>query len=423
MKYFDRKIFSWALYDWANSAYATTVIAGFFPLFFKQYWSDSLTHVESTLRLGLANSVASLVIVLLAPVMGAIADRGSYKKRFLLFFTVLGSTMVCGLFLAEQGEWLFAVILYILATIGFSGGVTFCDSLIGNVSNEEQSDQVSAYGYALGYLGGGLMFGFCVVLTQWPDSFGLSDAAEAVKYSFVLVGIWWMLFSVPLFFYVPEPRAAADETGLHSVSAGLRQLVDTFHEIRNLRIVFTFLVGYWFYIDGVDTIVRMAVDYGMSLNFDSGQLIIALLVTQIIGFPSAIVFGIIGNRIGPKAGIMIAIFVYILVTLWASVMSQVWEFYALAVAIGLVQGGIQSLSRSFYFRIIPKNKTAEFYGFYNMLGKFAAVIGPALMGWIGVLTNSPRLSILSIILLFAIGAIFLSRVDIREGQRMSHKLE
>ena len=421
--YDKKKAVSWAFYDWANSAFATTVIAGFFPVFFKQYWSPDTDVTLSTFRLGAANSFASLIIVALAPILGAIADRAGAKKKFLLFFAMMGIVMTGSLYFVAKGDWILAVLLYALGIIGFSGGNIFYDSLLISVSNSRKVDFVSAFGFAMGYLGGGILFAVNVAMTLRPEFFGLSGQSEAIRLSFVLVAIWWAVFSIPLFLFVKEPVTRDKSTGWHAVASGFRQLRMTFVEIRRLRIVFLFLLGYWLYIDGVDTIVRMAVDYGLSLGFDANKLIVALLITQFVGFPSAIAFGKIGEKFGPKTGILIGICVYIAVTIWAFFMKHEIEFYALAVSIGLVQGGVQSLSRSFFTRIIPINKSAEFFGFYNMLGKFAAVIGPISMGWIGVVFGDPRIGLLSIIVLFVSGAILLSFVNEQEGSRMAKALE
>ncbi len=416
-----RKILAWSLYDWGNSAFATTVMAGFFPVFFKQYWSAGVAVSESTFYLGVANSLASLIIVLLAPLLGAIADRGSHRKRFLIFFAFLGVCMTALLPLVAKGQWQWAVLFYVMATIGFSGSVTFYDSLIVFVTRPADYDRVSALGFAMGYLGGGLLFAVNVWMTLQPELFGLADAAEAVQLSFLTVALWWALFTVPLALWVTEPEGRGAGSGA-VIRAGLAQLRETFSAIRALRVVFLFLLGYWCYIDGVDTIVRMAVDYGLSLGFSSDSLIVALLITQFVGFPAAIAFGYLGNRLGPKVGIYIAIAVYTAIVVWASRMDSEREFYALAIAIGLVQGGIQSLSRSLYARIIPADKSAEFFGFYNVLGKFAAVLGPVMVGWAGMTSGNPRVGILTLLLLFGLGAFFLSRVDLEEGRRRAAEL-
>jgi len=421
-EYGTGKVISWALYDWGNSAFATVVMAGFFPVFFKQYWHVDQGVNESTFHLGLANAVASLAIVVLAPLLGAIADKGGARKKFLMFFAVMGVVMTGGLFFVAQGQWVLAMMLYIFATIGFMGGNVFYDALIMVVAPEEKVDFISALGYALGYLGGGILFTLNVAMTLQPRWFGMADAGQAIRISFIMVAVWWAVFSIPMLLFVREPRVSRSASTWEIIGGGYRQLIATMHEIRTLRFVLLFLGAYWCYIDGVDTIVRMAVDYGMSLGFQSNDLIVALLITQFVGFPAALVFGKLGERIGAKAAIFIGIGVYILVTLWASSIEVVREFYILAAIIGLVQGGVQSLSRSFYTRLIPAGKSAEFFGFYNMLGKFSAILGPLIVGWVSVVTGSPRYSILSVVVLFLAGAVILYFVNEEKGRMMATEL-
>ncbi|MHC1743428.1 MAG: MFS transporter [Syntrophobacteraceae bacterium] len=419
-----KKILAWSLYDWGNSAFSTTIMAGFFPVFFKEFWSAGTDVSESTFKLGVANSLASLVIFALAPFLGAAADQGRCRKRFLLAFAGLGILMSGALTGVGKGDWQTAALFYALATIGFSGSIIFYDSLLVHVAPADRTHFVSALGYSLGYLGGGILFALNVLMTLAPARFGLADASEAVRASFLTVSIWWAAFSIPLLLYVPE-IGSAGHCGSAGVAFrdGMRQLAATFREIRKLRVVLLFLVAYWFYIDGVDTVIRMAVDYGLSLGFSAKNLLLALLITQFVGFPAAIAFGWIGERIGPKTGIYIGIAVYFAVTVWAYFMNSDGEFYAMAIAIGLVQGGIQSLSRSLYARIIPRDKSAEFFGFYNMLGKFAAVMGPFLMGVTSLLTGKPRSSILALGVLFAIGAGLLTQVRESEGAKLARELE
>lgn len=405
--YDPRQVYAWALYDWANSAYATTVMAGFFPIFFKQFWSTGIDVHRSTLNLGASNSLAGIVVALLAPILGSIADTWGARKRFLLFFAAMGVVMTGALGFVAQGQWITAMALYVFATIGFTGGNVFYDSLLVNVAGKKKMDVVSALGYGLGYLGGGILFGLNVAMTLKPHLFGIESSTEAVRISFIAVAIWWALFSLPIFLFVKEPVVGGEASGGSIVGAGFRQLWSTFGEIRQFRNVFLFLVGYWCYIDGVDTTVLMAVDYGLSLGFDQTVLIKALLMTQLIGFPAAIVFGRIGEKLGTKTGIFIGIAVYVLVTIWGVFMKAQVEFYVLAIAVGLVQGGVQSLSRSFYAKLIPQDKAGEFFGFYNMLGKFAAVVGPLLMGWASVATGNSRYSIFAIIVLFLVGGVVL----------------
>ena len=401
----------WAMYDWANSAFATTVMAGFFPVFFKHYWNADVAVTESTFRLGLANSMASLLSVLTAPLLGAIGDYLGRRKRMLMGFAFLGLLMTGGLYLVGEGEWQLAATVYVLAVFGFSGSNIFYDSLLPFVSSRDDLDRTSALGFSLGYLGGGLLLGLNVLMTLKPQWFGLADAALAVRLSFVIVALWWLVFSLPLMVLVPEPENHPHGVTPRVLGIGFRRLGDTLHKIRRLRPVWLFLVAYWLYIDGVGTIVRMAVDYGLSLGFEQKSLILALLITQFTGFPAALLFGWIGSRFGPRAGIFLALLIYMVVTLYGAMMDSVKDFYLLAFAIGLAQGGIQALSRSLYARMIPRGQTAEFFGFYNMLGKFAAILGPLLIGLVGAMTGSPRAGILSLLVLFMAGAMLLIRVN------------
>jgi UMF1 family MFS transporter len=416
-----REVLSWALYDWANSAFAITVMSAFFPLFLKQYWSDGADATLTTFRLGLANSIGGLLIALLSPILGAIADQGGTRKRHLIFFAAMAIFMTCALQFVARGEWPLAVALYVLAVIGFSGSNSFYDALLVSITSEPQLDKVSSLGFALGYLGGGLLFAVNVVMTLWPVRFGLVDAAEAVRLSFGMVALWWAVFSIPLLVFVKEPDAVGGPSGWSAASAGFRQLAATFREIRRLRIVLLFLMAYLLYIDGVGTLVRMALDYGMALGFEENSLIVALLITQFVGFPASIAFGHLGARFGAKAGIIIGLGVYIAATLWGYAMERVSEFYALAIVIGLVQGGVQSLSRSLFARIMPADRAGEFFGFYNMLGKFAAVMGPFLVGFTALATGSSRAAILVIAALFLAGGVLLYFVDEREGARLAGK--
>ena len=421
MKENKRVVWSWAFYDWANSAYSTTVMAGFFPLFFKEYWADPNNPSQSTFYLGMANSIASMVVAALAPLLGSVADQGSAKKKFLTFFAFLGVIMTGGLWMVAQGNWQMAVLFYVIATIGFASGNVFYDALLPGLASEERVDAVSSLGFGLGYLGGGLLFLVNVFMYLKPEIFGIPDGATAIKLSFLSVAVWWAVFTIPLILFVPEPKNYENIDFNNAIRMGWVQLVQTFKEIRNMKVVGTFLLAYWFYIDGVDTIIRMAVDYGMSLNFPGESLIIALLIVQFVAFPAALIYGWLASKIGAKTGIMVGITAYSFITLLGYFMTEAWHFYVLAILIGLFMGGIQALSRSLYTRIIPPDKSAEFFGFYNMLGKFAAIIGPALMGTIALLTGSARLSILSILLLFILGAFFLNKVDIKEGKRLAAK--
>ena len=408
----SRPIFAWALYDWANSVFATTVIAGFFPVFFKQYWSAGTDAVTSTAQLGFANSIGSVFILIAAPILGAVADGGASRKKFLGAFTALGIAASAGLWFIGQGDWTTAAVTYVLASIGFSGALIFYDALIVAVSPTTRYHEVSAFGYSLGYIGGGLLFAVNVAMTLSPGSFGLAGPAEAVRLSFVMVAVWWLVFSIPLFRHVPEPPRTG--AAASAAAAGLRSLARTLREYRAHRMAGLFLLAYFFYIDGVHTIIRMAVDYGLSLGFPSDSLIVALLITQFVGFPAALVFGLVAGRVGPKPALYFGVVVYVAVTVWAYFMTTVTEFYILAVVVGLVQGGVQAISRSMYARFVPAAQSGEFFGFFNMIGRFAAILGPSLVAVTGLLTGSSRLGILSVVVLLVIGMVLLSFVREQE---------
>jgi UMF1 family MFS transporter len=416
-----RAQWSWAFYDWANSAFATTVMAGFFPVFFKSYWAAGMPATESTVRLGTANAIASLLVVLLAPLLGVIADRSGKKKGLLLMLATLGALMSAGLFLVSEGYWLVAAGLYILGVIGFAGANVVYDAMLVDVAEKSELERVSAMGYALGYLGGGLLFAVNVLMVLYPESFGLADKAQAVRFAFLMVALWWALFSLPVLLFVHEVAPPQAQGLARGMQQAWRELGETWRLLRKLRMAFIFLLAYWCYIDGVDTIVRMAVDYGLSIGFEAESLLTALLITQLVGFPAALAFGRIGERMGAKHAIWLALAVYAVVVFWASRMSSSWEFYGLAVVIGLVQGGIQSMSRALYARLIPAQHAGRLFGLYNMMGKFAAVVGPLLVGWVTVLSGNARTGILSVLLLFLAGAWLLGRVNVPEGEREAMK--
>ena len=432
----SKQIWGWALYDWANSAFATTVMAGFFPVFFKSYWSAGTDVNTSTAQLGLGNSLASLAVAVMAPFLGAVADRGTARKKFLLSFAYLGVLATAALCMVGQGHWEMAIFVFAVGLLGFSGANVFYDSLLPEVAGEDEIDFVSGLGFAVGYLGGGVLFALNVFMVLKPELFGLTPST-AVRFSFLTVAVWWGTFTLFTLFWVKETPQAPDAAGTANMfSAGFRQFTETFRKRRHLKTVFLFLFAYWLYIDGVDTIIRMAVDYGLSLGFASNDLILALLITQFVGFPSALLFGRLGERWDVRKAIFLAIGVYMFITVWGILMTEKSEFYVLAALIGTVQGGVQALSRSYYSRLIPKAQAGEFYGFYNMLGKFAAILGPALIGLVGIAAKgrlmpvapSPeqiaaveqaasRWSIGSLLILFLVGGTLLYFVDEEKGRR------
>lgn len=411
--WFKRPILAWALYDWANSAFALSVMTSFVPVLLAGFWNDGAESAVTTFRLGLANGLASLVVAVCAPAIGALADRAGRRKRGVLIFTALGVVMTGAMYLVAAGEWGFGLTLYVLASIGFAAGNSLYDSLLVDIASPDLYDRVSAYGFGLGYLGSALLFTVNVLIVGSPERFGFASEADAVRMTFLLVAVWWAVFTLPLAIWVHEPQGPAIQRG--AIRAAFAELAGTLRSVRSQRNLWLFLLAYWLYIDGVYTIIKMAVDFGLSQGLMMQDLITAILVTNFIGFPAAILFGYLGERFGARRGIYLSLGVYVLATMAAVFIDTAAEFYALAVTIGLVQGGVQSLSRSLFARLVPEGKTGEYFGFYNMLGKFASILGPVLAGVVALITGSQRLGILSIIVLLAGGLWLLSQVELPDG--------
>ena len=407
-KKYKKDAISWALYDWANSAFATTVMAGFFPIFYKSYWASDLSNLESTAMVGYANSLSGLIVVLLAPILGAYADIGTKRKKLLFLFASLGILCTASFYFIPQGEWMLAAILYAIAAVGFSGGNVFYDSLIVSVSDNENRNRVSALGYSLGYLGGGLLFLINVIMFLNPQLFGIESQSNAVLLSFFMVAVWWAFFSVPLLRNVKEEDSERENPRfIQALKQSFNEVYQTLSEVRNYKNVAIFLLAYWFYMDGIDTIVRMATAYGTDIGLDAASMITALILTQFVGFPSTLIFGYFADRLGFKKILTIGILIYILISIFASRITTAAEFYAMAIVVGLVMGGVQAVSRAYFSSIIPKDKEAQFFGFYNLVGKSAVVAGPALLAWISMIFNTPRAGILGLLVLFIPGLILL----------------
>ena len=407
-KKYKKDAISWALYDWANSAFATTVMAGFFPIFYKSYWAIDLSNLESTAMVGYANSLSGLIVVLLAPILGAYADIGTKRKKLLLLFASLGILCTASFYFIPQGEWMLAALLYAIAAVGFSGGNVFYDSLIVSVSDNENRNRVSALGYSLGYLGGGLLFLINVIMFLNPQLFGIESQSNAVLLSFFMVAVWWAFFSIPLLRNVKEQESERENPRFfQALKQSFNEVYQTLSEVRKYKNVAIFLLAYWFYMDGIDTIVRMATAYGTDIGLEASSMITALILTQFVGFPSTLIFGYFADRLGFKKILTIGILIYILISIFASRITTAAEFYAMAIVVGLVMGGVQAVSRAYFSSIIPKDKEAQFFGFYNLVGKSAVVAGPALLAWISMIFNTPRAGILGLLVLFIPGLILL----------------
>jgi len=400
------------MYDWANSAFSTTIMALYFPIFFKDYYSVGVPATDSTFYLGLSNTVAALLIGLAAPMIGALADVGGYKKRFVVFFAFWGAIFASSLGLVSQGQYLLAAMIYALASLFHALSLGPYDSLIVDVSEGEDVDMVSAWGYSLGYLGGGLLVLLNNAMVMFPEKFGLLNAAEGVKWSFVSVGIWWMIWTAPFIFNVKENKRvrASDKIG-EQIKLSYLRLKETVTHILGLKSVLMFLLAFFLYNDGLGTVIKMSVDFGKAINIENKHLIGALTMVQFIGFPMTLVFGKIASRFTPKKAIYGGLVIYSFVVIWAYFMNSVWEFYLMAFFIGAAQGGVQSVSRSLYSRLIPKERSGEFFGFFNLLGKFIGLLGPLMVGITAKVTENPRIGILSILSLFVAGAMVLMKVE------------
>lgn len=404
-----REVVSWALYDWGNSAFATSVMVVFFPLAFNEFWSTEASAVDTTSRLMAANGLASLILALSMPALGAIADQSGARKAFLMGFAGVGILATAAMYWAPSGAWLLAATAFVVASIGFAAGNVFYDAMLIGVAGRDRLDRVSALGFALGYLGGGVLLAVHALMATRPEWLGLPDAEAATRVVFLTVAVWWALFALPLALFVSGATGRERRPVRTSLTSGIRQLIHTFHSVRSLRPVWLFLLAYWLYIDGVNTLTKAAVDYAYKLDFARGDLVLAILLVQFVSFPSALVCGRLAGVIGVRRTLLACLAIYIAATCWAGLMTRVWELYLLAGAIGVGQGGVYSLSRSFYARLIPDDQAAEFFGFYNTIGKLAAVIGPFLVIVGAQATGSPRAAVVAILPLLLLGAALLMR--------------
>jgi UMF1 family MFS transporter len=421
---------AWALYDWANSGLVTVIITTVFPIYFVSVAGAGLEPRVATSRFALITAVSLFAAALLSPLLGALADARAAKKRYLAVFMALGITATSAMFAIDHGQWVLAGVLFGLANLGVVASFVFYDALLPHVARVGELDRLSSAGYALGYVGGGLLLALDLALLQRPDWFGLPSGAGLspeqetlpARLAFVSVALWWLVFSIPLFLRVGEPaptaRPDAPRAGLR---AALADLARTLRDLLGLRQAFLMLVAFLVYNDGIGTIIRMATPFGEELGLDRGAMITAILMVQFVGIPCAFAFGALAQRIGTKAAIQVGIGVYFLITLVAWRMDSETEFYVLAFLVGLVQGGVQALSRSLFASLIPARRSGEFFGLFAVLEKFAGVAGPAFFWLASLTTGSNRAGLISVVAFFAVGGLLLSRVDVAEGQRAARE--
>lgn len=420
-----KAVFGWTMYDWADSAFATTMMAAVLPIFYSDVAAKgALEGAQATAYWGYTQSIAMLIVALIAPVLGAIADFSRSKKKFLIFFIFLGSISSSLLFFTGQGDYILVSILFIFGTVGFAGGNVFYDAFLPEIVPLKDMDYISSKGYAFGYIGGGILLLINLMMIQKPDLFMIPGQTPgektllATQLSFLSVGIWWILFSIPLFRYVHEEKGSIQkaETKSSYLTIGIHRVITTFKEIKKYKELIKFLVAFWLYNDGISTIIKMATIYGREIGIGTSDLITALLITQFVGIPFALLFGKLAGKIGSKNALYLSLWTYVLIVILGYFMNSALHFYILAVAVGFVQGGSQAISRSIFGSMVPEKRSAEFFGFYGISSKFAAIFGPFLFAVVGQLTGSSRFGIFSLVLFFIVGIWLLSGVNIEKGQ-------
>ncbi len=412
-----RELRAWAMYDWANSAFQTTIVAAVFPIYFQKVAAAGLPPAVATSRFAWAATLSILIVAIVAPLLGSAADRTPIKKPLLAVFLGIGVTATGAMFFIARGEWLFALALYVVGNVGVAASIVFYESLLPHIASAEELDRVSTAGYAIGYVGGGVLLAINIVMMAKPEWFWLPDKETAVRASFASVAVWWLIFSIPLFRGVREPAVGLDaREGGGGLIGAVRGLFHTLAELRRYRNAFLLLLAFLVYNDGIQTIIRMATTYGTEIGLDDNAMIAALMVTQFIGIPFAFLFGSLAGRIGAKPAVFGGLAVYAIITLLGYYMRSSAQFFALAVMVGMVQGGTQALSRSLFASMIPKEKSSEFFAFFGVFERYAGVLGPAVFAWVVGHSGSSRNAILSIIAFFVIGGAILAFVDVDEGR-------
>lgn len=405
------------MYDWADSAFATTIMAALFPPFYRSLvTSAGLAENNATAYWGYTTSAALIIIAIIAPVLGAMADYTGGKKRYMAFFVILGIIATAMFVFIGTDTWLLGSIFYILGNLGFAGANIFYESMLPHIAQKNDIDQISTKGYALGYVGGGILLIINALWIMKYQMFGMPDIAFALRASFFSVAIWWAIFSIPFFRHVPEPAISKTFYPSGNIfKIGFSRLSITFKEVRRYKQLVIFLIAFWLYNDGINTIIKMATAYGDEIGIRVTDMTIALIITQFVGIPFSFLFGSLAKKIGAKISIMLALGVYLLISISGYYMQTATHFYILAFMVGTVQGGSQALSRSLFGAMVPKHKTAEFFGFFSTSAKFAGIAGPLLFGLVSQFAGQSRLSILSLMVFFIIGGVVLLFVNVEQG--------
>jgi UMF1 family MFS transporter len=422
-----RDLRAWAMYDWANSAFQTTIIAAVFPIYYQKVAAAGQPEAAAMSRFAWATTLAILIVAIIAPLLGAVADYTAVKKRLLAVFLAIGATATAAMYWIGRGDWQFALVLFVIGNVGVAGTIVFYESLLPHLVENQDLDRVSTAGYAVGYMGGGALLAINLMMIQKPAWFGIPDAGTATRLALASVAIWWVLFSIPLFRSVPEPvvRRETDEStgGGNVLLGGAKRLLETFHELRRYRDAFVFLLAFLLYNDGIQTMIRMATLYGTQIGLPESAMITALLMTQFIGIPCAFVFGMVAARIGARTAVFAGLGVYVLITVLGYFMSTGAHFFALAGLVGMVQGGTQALSRSLFASMIPRHKSSEFFAFFSVFERYAGVLGPAIFAFVVERSGSGRSAILAVAVFFVVGGALLTLVDDKRGRLAARAAE
>jgi UMF1 family MFS transporter len=416
---------AWGLYDWANSVFMTTVIQ-VFQVYFVTVAAAELPRAAASARIYAATAVGATLIAISGPLLGALADYRGVKKRMLAAFLILGVSATAALYFVGRGDWLLGATLFVLGNVGVGGTLVFYDSLLPHIARPDEMDRVSTAGFALGYLGGGLLLALNLVWLGHPQRFGFADMAAATRFSFLSAAVWWLVFSIPLLLRVPEPprQIEADErVGQNPLRVALTRLGETLRELRGHRDAFVMFLAFLVYNDGINTIIKVGATYGTEIGVPQASLLRAVLLIQFVGVPCSFLFGWLAARIGAKRSIFAALAVYLVISIFGYFMTSTADFFVLALLLGTVQGGGQALSRSLFASLIPKHRSSEFFGFYAISEKFAGIAGPLVFAVMVSLTGASRSAILTLALFFVTGAFLLSLVDVARGQAAARQAD
>ena len=407
-KTFTKTVKSWIAYDAGNSAFATTVVAAFFPIFYLEFWASTMPKVEASIYLNWTLVICNTLILLSGPVIGAYTDINRSTKSALNIFTIIGALFVGSLFFIDIGSWLYALIFFGIANYCFCVAQIPYDKILTKITTPNNFSIISNQGYAWGYFGGGALFLLNALMSIYPSSFGLASQAEAIRISFLMVSIWWLLFLIPLFLNFKETKT--EQHSISVFSSSFKNIFNTLKSVYQYKNAFLFLIAFFLFIDGAHTVIYLASTFALNLGLETSSIIQALILVQFVAFPATLLWGYVANKYGDKLVLYITIASYICIIVYSTTLSSAFEFYLLAAWVGFVQGGIQGSSRGMFGKLIPKEKAGEFFGLYNVMGRAGAILGPLMVGTLLTLYGNVRIALLPIAVLFIVGGLLLTRV-------------